>query len=61
MPYLFLGLLGGWCEALHKKVLESQPTVPVPMGDVVTEVLMEVSFTLVGWDKGDKQSSESLN
>lgn len=50
---MLLGLLRGWGEAMHGKVLESQPTVPLPTGDLV----MQVSFTLAGYNVEDNQVS----
>ena len=43
------------------KVLENQQTVAMPMADLVMEVAVDASFTLIGYDTGDKEASESLN
>lgn len=57
---MFLGLLGEWCEVMAGKVLGSHQTVVMPTADLVMAVSMEVSFTLTGYDIGDKEASESL-
>ena len=57
---MFLGLLGEWCEVMAGKVLGSHQTVATPTADLVMAVAMEVSFTLTGYDIGDKEASKSL-